>query len=179
MCKETNHVYAWGLNNYGQLGNGTTVNCFNPEIIKPLSELRKADGTFLIRGGQHHTILTDSEGVTYSMGRAEYGRLGLGEDAVETSLPTKIPTLSEKKVCHVTCGEAVSFAVTEEGHLYSWGIGTNLQLGVGDEDDFHEPSLVKSKNLNIDTDEVLAVSAGGQHTLLLVRKKEEADVNGT
>ena len=129
------------------------------------------DGSFQIHAGQHHTILVDNEGVTYSIGRAEYGRLGLGENAEETSLPTKIAALINTKVSRIACGEAVSFAVSNDGHLYSWGIGTNLQLGVGDEDDFLEPTLVKSKNVSPDTDEVISVSAGGQHTALLVRKK--------
>jgi len=173
LSRDDSLVYAWGLNNYGQLGNGNTRDYFNPEIMRPLSELREStsDGPFQISAGQHHTILVDGEGKTYCIGRAEYGRLGLGNDATETALPIKIPALSEVKVTRVACGEAVSFAITNDGHLYSWGIGTSLQLGVGDEDDISEPTLVKSKNINPETDEVFTIDAGGQHTSLLARKK--------
>ena len=65
-----------------------------------------------------------------------------------------------------------SFAITEEGHAYSWGLGTSLQLGVGDEDDMYVPTVVQSKNVNLDEDEVLSISAGGQHTAVLIRKRE-------
>ena len=74
----------------------------------------------------------------------------------------------------VACGTAVSYAVTKEGKLYrcfsaqtiqnpsslffghfcllnhflnSWGMGTNGQLGTGEEDDVWEPYLVASKQI--------------------------------
>jgi len=55
-------------------------------------------------------------GVTHSLGRKEYGRLGLGEkDLEEKSKPTVIPKLRSKKVVHVSAGTAVSYAVTNDG----------------------------------------------------------------
>jgi len=174
LRKDSDDVYAWGLNNYGQLGSGSTESYFNPEIIHPLSEIRaNANSNIKIAGGQHHSILCDGNGVTYCIGRSEYGRLGLGEKAEETPLPKKIEGLSDMKVQSIACGEAVSFAVTEDGHLYSWGLGTTLQLGIGDEEDLLVPTLVKSKNINIEEDEVLQVSSGGQHTTVLVTKRPE------
>jgi len=172
LSREDNLVYAWGLNNYGQLGSGNTVDYFNPEIMRPLSELRKStSGPFQIAAGQHHTILVDEEGITYCIGRAEYGRLGLGDGATETPIPLRIPALEEVRVGRVACGEVCSFAISHDGHLYSWGIGTSLQLGVGDDEDVTVPTQVKSKFLNPETDEVISVRAGGQHTCLLSRKK--------
>eukprot|EP00111_Clytia_hemisphaerica_P017634 TCONS_00052166-protein len=174
LSSDTNDVYAWGLNNYGQLGSGTNDNYFNPKVIKPLTEIRNQSKSnqMVIQGGQHHSIMVDGEGIVYSFGRAEYGRLGLGTDAKETAVPVKVPKLADKKVKDVACGESVSYAVTEKGQLYSWGFGTTLQLGVGDDDDIYEPELVKSKNLDPETDEVLTISGGGQHVSLVVCKKE-------
>lgn len=44
-------------------------------------------------------------------------------------------------------------------------MGTNGQLGTGEEDDCDEPTLIKSKQL---TDkQVVRVSSGGQHTVIL------------
>ena len=55
-------------------------------------------------------------GVAHSLGRKEYGRLGLGESNLEEkSKPTVIPLLKSKKVVHVSCGTAVSYAVTNDG----------------------------------------------------------------
>lgn len=52
---------------------------------------------------------------------------------------------------------------------YSWGMGTNGQLGHGHEDDVLEPTRIKGKQLENRT--VLMASAGGQHTLLVATDK--------
>ena len=72
-----------------------------------------------------------------------------------------------KIACLLACGTAVSYAVTTEGQLFSWGMGTNGQLGTGEEEDLWQPTLMKSRQL--EGRRVLAVSAGGQHTLVLAR----------
>ena len=54
--------------------------------------------------------------MVYSLGRKEYGRLGLGEkDLAEKSKPTAIPKLRSKKCVHVDCGTAVSYAIDSDG----------------------------------------------------------------
>lgn len=55
------------------------------------------------------------------------------------------------------------------GVAYSWGMGTNGQLGLGNEDDVYEPKSIVSKQL--ENRIVLAASAGGQHTVLLAKQK--------
>lgn len=52
------------------------------------------------------------------------------------------------------------------GEAYSWGMGSNMQLGMGDDDsDLWIPTKIKAKAL--ENKPVKAVSAGGQHTVLL------------
>lgn len=58
-------------------------------------------------------LLTSSTGQVYSLGRAEYGRLGLGKDAGEKSEPTPVTGISDAQV--VACGASVSYAVTKQG----------------------------------------------------------------
>lgn len=55
-------------------------------------------------------------GQVYSLGRAEYGRLGLGKDAKEKSEPTPVAGISDAQV--VACGASVSYAVTKQGMNY-------------------------------------------------------------
>lgn len=40
--------------------------------------------------------------------------------------------LNFKKVKRIACGDSFSLALTEEGRIYSWGIGQNGSLGLGD-----------------------------------------------
>lgn len=52
-------------------------------------------------------------GKAYSLGRAEYGRLGLGAGAEEKSTPTVIPELPS--ISSVACGASVGYAVSSDG----------------------------------------------------------------
>ncbi len=167
-------VYAWGLNNWGQLGTGDTDSYFSPTVVDSLSQMRRDCGDSLsLSGGQHHSIILDGKGFVHSVGRSEYGRLGHGEEAKETSIPKQIEALKEHNVKTVESGEAVSFAVTSNGDLFAWGLGSSLQLGNGSEDDLLVPTQVKGKNLDPSKHEVLGVSSGGQHTALVLRERKE------
>ncbi|XP_041799235.1 regulator of chromosome condensation [Chelmon rostratus] len=162
------HVYGFGLTNYHQLGTKDTRVCFFP--VKLTCFKNSTTSWVDFSGGQHHTVCLDAEGQVYSLGRAEYGRLGLGEGAEEKSEPT--PVTGMEPASRVTCGASVSYAVTREGSVYAWGMGTNLQLGTGEEDD--EWSPVKMTGKQLENRVVLMASSGGQHTVLLVKDKQES-----
>uniref|UniRef100_A0A3Q0QSR6 Regulator of chromosome condensation 1 n=1 Tax=Amphilophus citrinellus TaxID=61819 RepID=A0A3Q0QSR6_AMPCI len=162
------HVYGFGLSNYHQLGTKSTKMCFVPVKLTCFKNSTTAWVDF--SGGQHHTLCLDADGQVYSLGRAEYGRLGLGEGAEEKSEPTPVMGMGPAK--GVSCGASVSFAVTREGSVYAWGMGTNLQLGTGEEDDEWNP--VKMTGKQLEKREVLMASSGGQHTVLLVKDQQES-----
>lgn len=50
---------------------------------------------------------------------------------------------------------------------YAWGMGTSKQLSSGNDDDQFKPELMGGKQL-IDK-QILSVSSGGQHTVLLIK----------
>jgi len=111
-------------------------------------------------------------GVVYSLGRHDYGRLGLGKDCQTLGVPTPIPALEKVKCVEIACGNCVSYAVSEEGNVYSWGMGGN-QLGIGgsadsDPEDVWEPQLMQGKALENKT--VVCVSGGGQHSALAAKQ---------
>ncbi|KAK5640322.1 hypothetical protein RI129_011133 [Pyrocoelia pectoralis] len=154
-----NDIFVFGLNNYIQLGLPSAKPQFSVKLSKDFSSRKWK----LISGGQHHTIALDEDGVTYAIGRKEYGRLGLGNECNDSEELTVIPALKDKKVINVCCGSATSFAVTEQGELYAWGMGG--PLGTGEDEDCFVPTLIKSKQL-IDR-QIFKVSGGGQHTVIL------------
>ncbi|KAL6053277.1 hypothetical protein STEG23_009372, partial [Scotinomys teguina] len=162
------HVYGFGLSNYHQLGTPGTGSCFIPQNLTSFKNSTKSWVGF--SGGQHHTICMDSEGKAYSLGRAEYGRLGLGEGAEEKSIPTLISQLPV--VSSVACGASVGYAVSKDGRVFAWGMGTNYQLGTGQDEDAWNPVEMTGKQL--ENRVVLTVSSGGQHTVLLVKDKEQS-----
>ena len=162
-------VFAWGLNNYGQLGLGDTTKHFMPGHMTDLpSHNGKKVSLVQFTGGQHHSIALGSNGRVYVMGRTDYGRLGLGEGVEEPHIPVEIPEFQNVKV--VAGGGAVSLAVTNEGVAYAWGMGTNYQLAADEDNDVHSPDRMRGKNL--EGKKVISISAGGQHTALLVCQKD-------
>lgn len=162
-------VYGFGLNNYHQLGvEGSKTTEFLPVRLTCFKNSTPSWVQF--SGGQHHSVCLDAEGQVYSLGRAEYGRLGLGKGAEETSEPTLVKGM--EVASSVTCGASVSYAVTREGSVYAWGMGTNMQLGTGEEDD--EWSPVKMTGKQLENRVVLMASSGGQHTVLLVKGQQES-----
>ena len=159
----SDEVVVMGLNNYNQmaipLARGLTF--FMPEISEDLTS--KEWG--VVAMGQHHAICLEKGGLVYSLGRQEYGRLGLGEGGGDATSPTTVPGLRD--CVEVACGTAVSFAVTAEGDCYSWGMGTNGQLGTGGDEDSHLPIKMGGKQLQ--GRKVITVSSGGQHTVIIAQ----------
>ena len=90
-------LYAFGINEYGQLGVGNNETQELPQLVtavagKPIIQA--------VGGGNHSVVLTEA-GEVYTMGRNENGELGLG-DTAERVVPTQIlslgPPLSEAQL---------------------------------------------------------------------------------
>lgn len=165
----TSAIYGFGLNNYNQLG----LEKCGGEIIVP--KKTTFDDVKIIAGGQHHTLVLKNNGKCYVIGRKEYGRLGLGDIKDDVEVLTLIKQLDNIK--HISCGDCSSFAITNDGKVYAWGMGSNQQLGTGSEDDVETPILLTA--LQLKDKKLLNVSGGGQHTLFVVEEIPVDDAKTT
>ncbi|XP_066587817.1 regulator of chromosome condensation-like isoform X2 [Prorops nasuta] len=154
-------IYVFGLNNYFQIGLEEETTHFHPRISETFSGTEWKH----ISSGLHHTLALDEKGQVFVLGRKEYGRLGLGSNCTDAKQLTLIPALSSIKCIDIAAGSAQSFAVTETGELYAWGMGSSGQLGTGSEDDVDSPVLIKGKDLKGKS--VVKVAGGGQHTIIM------------
>lgn len=68
-----------------------------------------------IKGGQHHTMVLTNDNKCYVIGRKDYGRLGIGQVSEHIETLTQVKSLDDKVIEHITCGEACSFAITNDG----------------------------------------------------------------
>jgi len=162
---ESGHVLGFGLNSSSQLGmpaaESNEASCvFQPKFLPNISSLEVKD----ISCGHHHTLILSNDGVVYACGLKEYGALGFGETQGVVDVPTKVD-VADDPIKTIAAGTHLSFAVTDNGAMYSWGSATNNALGHGDEEDKEEPEEVTSKQL--ETRDVVAVSVGGQHSTIL------------
>ncbi|XP_067139525.1 regulator of chromosome condensation-like [Centruroides vittatus] len=162
--RDSGIIYGCGLNQFKQTCNSDLTECFVPVITMRGMKWKE------ICSGEHHTIALDEDSHLYSFGRGDFGRLGLG-NTDDSTAPTLIPTLQNEKCVSISAGDRSSFAVTDQGLLYSWGEGTTFQLGLGrDVTETSTPTNVVGKEVS--RYRITSVSAGGSHTVMLGRSKE-------
>jgi len=130
-------AYCWGLNNYGQLGRGTTGGQFvEPEEV--FGGLRFTS----VSPGTSHTCGVTTDGEAYCWGSNTSGQLGNG--AAGATEGTNTPTLVNGGYTfrYVGAGRDFSCGLTDGGDVYCWGYNGNGQLGDGTTTSRSEPVLV-------------------------------------
>ena len=70
--KSDGTVWAWGCNDCGQLGDGSTTNRLTPVPVSGLT------GVVAIAGGDYHSLALKSDGTVWAWGYNGYGQLGDG-----------------------------------------------------------------------------------------------------
>lgn len=158
----TPHLFACGANSFGQLGHSSKQPIYTPVEIKELSSI---DKILKISCGLQHTLILDSMGYVYGLGRSDDGRLGdnLIHDVI---LPKKINCLIN--IIDIAAGGSVSFAINNHREIYSFGMGDTCQTGHGNEDIF-VPRIIHGKQLEHRI--IQQISVGAQHTLFLVKNQ--------
>ena len=184
-------ILCWGLNNNNQLGfkSESCVRVANPDANQSqafqerIVELRpkKADqmpaNVVMIANGQHHMLALDADGNVFACGCNLYGKLGIkSEGPPESPQMISREAFDGHKVKYVACGEFCSLAITDSGHLMTWGQGA-LQIGVMAQDgnfpDLEVPTRLRG--LLADETRFVSVASGSQHTLVIGNK---SSING-
>ncbi|PVD18761.1 hypothetical protein C0Q70_21313 [Pomacea canaliculata] len=131
-------VYAWGQNNCGQVGTGTTANQPTPRKISAVIGGRNVVSVCC---GQTSSLALMDNGEVYGWGYNGNGQLGLGNNVNQPN-PCRIHSLQGVIVSQIVCGYAHTLALTDEGSLYAWGANSYGQLGTGNKANLVSPSRV-------------------------------------
>ncbi|XP_047141184.2 probable E3 ubiquitin-protein ligase HERC1 isoform X1 [Hydra vulgaris] len=159
-------LHACGKGSHGKLGLGDSsskqclhkLNLFNQNIDQISSS----------KGSDSHTLALTKNGVVYSWGDGEFGKLGHGNVATQ-KLPKVIRGVFKNQIItFISAGSRHSAAITKDGDLYTWGEGEHGRLGHGDSSIQRVPTLVRS------IDAASQVAAGCSHTVVL--SKDEMTV---
>jgi alpha-tubulin suppressor-like RCC1 family protein len=152
--KRDGSVWAWGGNEHGELGDGTTVTRQTPIQVPGLS------GIVAIAAGGWHSLALQGDGSVWAWGRNDAGQLG---DGATTDRQTPVRVRGLSSVVAVQGGAGHSLAVKNDGSVWAWGANTNGQLGDGTTTDRLTP--VRAGGLT----GVVAVSAGAHQSVALER----------
>ena len=148
---QNSSIYCWGLNDNGQLGDGT---CTNPVSIgSPCSGHYSAPrkvylpgglGATSIDAGQTHTCAVADDGSLYCWGRGIHGEIGIGPGASEYGQlsPILVNISGGGLVTDVSLGVMTTCAILDDGSLYCWGYGPHGQIGDGNDLTRYTPTLV-------------------------------------
>jgi alpha-tubulin suppressor-like RCC1 family protein len=133
------HVYAWGDNSYGTLGNGSTVAFSDTPVVVSLPS---GVTPTAIAGGFETAYAIGSDGHLYTWGDNFYGELGNGNSPTNSSTPVLVSLPSGVTPTAIAGGGGFALASGSDGHLYAWGLNTNGALGNGSTTSSSTPVLV-------------------------------------
>ena len=147
--KSDGTVWAWGNNQYGQLGDGTTILRSTPVRVGTLT------GVVAIAAGCDHGLALKSDGTVWAWGFNGDGELGNG---TLTNSSTPVQT-SISGVTTIATGCFHSLAIKSDGTVWTWGDNHNGQLGNGSTRDSSSPVQVTSLS------GITAIGGGDSHSL--------------
>lgn len=163
----TGGVHAWGTNNNGCLGDGTTAVRSTPISIASSGSLAGVT-VVAIACGQAFSVALDSTGSIHSWGLNNYGQLGDGLTAVRT-IPYSIGSpgsLAGKTVVAIELGQSHVLALDNTGGVHAWGNGGGYQLGNNTYFSSGVPLSINSFG-SLAGKTIVAIACGNNHNLVL------------
>jgi alpha-tubulin suppressor-like RCC1 family protein len=151
--RRSGQVLCWGRNDFGMLGDGTTVDRLVPTPTPAL------DGVLELAFGEDFTCGRFADARVRCWGYNGWGSLGNGRlDSYPNPMPTLVPGVSD--VVQIAAGGGTACAREASGRLLCWGIGMNGEIGDGLRSARSSPAVVPGVPDAVLVDVAFAQSAG-------------------
>ncbi|KAJ3674303.1 hypothetical protein LUZ60_004919 [Juncus effusus] len=158
-------LYVWGQNqgsNYPRLFRGA----FAPNTV-----FRQ------VSCGSVHVVALSEEGLLQAWGYNEFGQLGRGFTCEGLQKPRVINAFARFldeapepiRIRHVACGEFHTAAISENGEVYTWGLGIQGQLGHYSLQSL-DKELIPRRVISLEGTNITQISCGGAHTAAITSK---------
>ena len=126
-------LWAWGRNNQGQLGIGTTASCSSPVQV----QIGSSDWSDVSIGSLYrnsvvdfsHVIATKGNGRIFAWGDNRYGKLGTISNPTFVEFPVLLPGTNND--WNLVSSSVHSMAIKNNGTLWAWGRNPYGALGLG------------------------------------------------
>ncbi|RZJ66171.1 MAG: T9SS type A sorting domain-containing protein [Flavobacterium sp.] len=125
------NTLTWGQNQFGQLGNGTTVATISP------TPTVNADQWASVSHARMHTIALDHDGNLWSWGNNDVGQLGNNSTASYSYVP--VSTGSGSDWIEISGGNLHSIGKKADGTLWGWGNNGAYELIMNGENFYANP----------------------------------------
>ncbi|MDG0809646.1 RCC1 domain-containing protein [Cohnella rhizosphaerae] len=129
--KENGTVWAWGANDWGAVGDGTTTKRIVPVQVQGLSDVEA------VSAGGWHSLALKADGTVWAWGYNNLGQVGDG-----TTMNRKAPVQATglANVAQIAAGAFHSGALRGDGSFWGWGFNDYGQLGSGTFTDSNVPA---------------------------------------
>uniref|UniRef100_A0A8J9T615 Uncharacterized protein n=1 Tax=Phaeodactylum tricornutum TaxID=2850 RepID=A0A8J9T615_PHATR len=131
LLTSTGRVLSFGTGQYGALGHGYSAAKQLPDVMRP----QYVEGLVHVRvccvaAGELHSAVVTSDGDVYTWGDGFCGQLGHADKRPQLA-PRQVTAggLEDEVVASISCGSRHTLAVTEDGEVFSWGLGHFGVLG--------------------------------------------------
>lgn len=125
-------TYCWGLNEHGQLGDGTSTQRTSPTAVT-------GPQFVAVTAGVRHTCGLTSAGVAYCWGDNTHGQLG---DGATTGRLAPTAVAGNLAFAYLKAGDLFTCGITSAGVAYCWGDNEYGQLGDGTKTSHTSPAKV-------------------------------------
>ena len=188
IARDSNgYVWAWGQNEYGQLGNGKNNSDYSPNWpgewvpVHVVDGEMNTDSNYLenivdVDAGGYHSIALGTNGHVWTWGRNYYGELG-NNTQIESKTPVHVHdgamnTDSNylENIEAISSGRESCYTLDANGHVWAWGSDQCGQLGYGSQGDSSVPIQVQDGEMNTSSgylEYIVDISAGIVHVLAL------------
>ena len=153
-------VYCWGLNDNGQLGDGSGTTRYTPVAVDTSGVL--AGKTIKdIAIGLYHSCVIASDNLVYCWGGNWAGQLGNSSTGGST-LPVAV-NMGGLTALSLSAGREHSCIVASDNQAYCWGSGSNGRLGNNSTSTQTSPVAVNTSGV-LSGKTIKSISAGSYHT---------------
>lgn len=132
-------LFTWGDAGGGKLGHADKKSKRVPTRVESLVD---CDFT-QVSCGMSLTVVLTITGVVFTIGSKEHGQLGNPRSDNASICMVEGP-LKTEFVKHISCGSSHVAVLTMNGKVFTWGKGTEGQLGLGDYVDRSSATLVEA-----------------------------------